>query len=58
MLCLIINSISVANSFASDSLYNEKYQIYDIKGGNLAGTSSGCPSGYNVSGLRQHVPKV
>jgi hypothetical protein len=50
MLCFIINSISVANSFASDSLYNEKYQIYDIKGGNLAGTSSGCPSGYNVSG--------
>ena len=65
-----MNSIIIANSFATASLYTEKYQIYDIKGGNLAGTSSGCPAGYTVSGeledecvwvqalSRQHVLEV
>ena len=50
MLCLIIYSISAANSFANNSLYNEQYQIFGVRGGNLADTSSGCPSEYTVSG--------
>lgn len=48
LVTILVSSVTLANSYASDMLQESNQKIYDIRDDGVGGDSQGCPTGYAI----------